>query len=219
MDGDLDWDLDDFGIFKAAFDTAKSPPAIAGMLASIPEPGSIALFVIAGVVDERERIRRHIAVLLLFGAAMIVHGSGPAQAGEVLPGFIGGDLTNPDDAGPPDVTVTAGDTIPTSPVAESPPMALDNNINTKWLSFIPNGTFYQIQFNGGVQNAVNTYTITSANDAETVIPIAGRSADQMTARISPWLTHSRHKHLATACKRRSFWWAIRRRTTTTDLIS
>ena len=44
-------------------------------------------------------------------------------------------------------------------------MALDNNINTKWLSFIPNGTFYQIQFNGGAQNAVNTYTITSANDA------------------------------------------------------
>ena len=44
-------------------------------------------------------------------------------------------------------------------------MALDNNINTKWLAFQPNGTFFQMQFNGGAQHAVNTYTITSANDA------------------------------------------------------
>ena len=48
LDGDLDWDLDDFGIFKAAFDTANGAARFVDMLASIPEPSSIALFVIAG---------------------------------------------------------------------------------------------------------------------------------------------------------------------------
>ena len=63
---------------------------------------------------------------------MIVCGGGSSQAGEVIPGLIGGDLTNPDNAGPPDVIITAGDAA-NSPLAEVPSMALDNNINTKWL--------------------------------------------------------------------------------------
>ena len=51
------------------------------------------------------------------------------------------------------------------PGGEEPPKALDNTTGTKWLAFEPTGTFYQFQFSGGQQHAVNAYTITSANDA------------------------------------------------------
>src|SRR5690606_26635434 len=48
---------------------------------------------------------------------------------------------------------------------EEPSEALDNNPFSKWLSFVPEGTYYEVQFNGGVRHAINGYTITSANDA------------------------------------------------------
>ena len=54
------------------------------------------------------------------------------------------------------------------------PKALDNTTDTKWLAFEPTGTFYQFQFSGGQQHAVNAYTITSANDARNVTRTHGR---------------------------------------------
>jgi hypothetical protein len=83
--------------------------------------------------------------------------------GTLLPGGpIGFDLTDPEEDGTPNGTITAGGS---SPGNETPDRLLDNSTGTKWLSFEPTGTFYQFQFAGGVRNAVNGYTITSANDA------------------------------------------------------
>jgi hypothetical protein len=83
--------------------------------------------------------------------------------GTILPGGpLGNDLTDPEDDGTLTGTFTAGGP---SPGGEEPPNALDGNAGTKWLSFIPEGTFYQFHFNGGERETVNGYTITSANDA------------------------------------------------------
>jgi hypothetical protein len=164
LDGDFDFDLDDFGIFKATFDAANGAGAFVAMLASIPEPGTAALFALALGLAAMVRTRRRVAVFFLLGVTLVTLCAPGAQAGEPLPGLIGGDLTNPDNVGAPDVTITAGDQA-NSPMNEAPGMMLDNSTATKWLAFQPNGTFYQVQFNGGAQHAVNTYTITSANDA------------------------------------------------------
>ncbi|MBN1853834.1 MAG: CotH kinase family protein, partial [Pirellulales bacterium] len=84
--------------------------------------------------------------------------------GTLLPnGLLGYDLTDPEEDGILNGTITAGG-FPGSPSNEEPPMALDNTVGTKWLAFEPSGTYYQFQFSGGQQYAVNGYTITSAND-------------------------------------------------------
>jgi hypothetical protein len=78
-------------------------------------------------------------------------------------GPIGNDLTDPEEDGTLTGTITAGG--PAARPNEDPPQALDNNTGTKWLSFIPEEQFYQFRFAGGNREAVNGYTITSANDA------------------------------------------------------
>jgi hypothetical protein len=100
----------------------------------------------------------------MIGVTLVLLNGRAAHAGEVIPGLIGMDLTDPDNVAPLDVVITAGDAV-NSPVNEAPTMFLDNSTATKWLAFQPNGTFYQVQFNGGAQHAVNTYTITSGGDA------------------------------------------------------
>jgi len=82
--------------------------------------------------------------------------------GTEIAGPIGFDLTDPEEDGNLNGTITAGGS---SPGGEEPTEALDGNVNTKWLSFEPTGTFYQFQFESGQQYAVNGYTLTSANDA------------------------------------------------------
>lgn len=84
--------------------------------------------------------------------------------GTELPGLIGFDLTDPEEDGVPNGTITAGGSD-SSPGNERPPQGLDNTVATKWLSFAPTGTFYQFRFANGQRSAVNGYTITSANDA------------------------------------------------------
>lgn len=88
----------------------------------------------------------------------------PTNDGVILPGgLVGNDLTDPEDDGDLAGVFTVGNT--NSPGGEEPFRALDNNVNTKWLSFSPPGTYYQFQFDAGPQ-FVNSYTITSANDAD-----------------------------------------------------
>ncbi len=82
--------------------------------------------------------------------------------GTILPGGpIGFDLTDPDENGL-DVTLNVGGPIQPG---EEEFKALDNDPLTKWLSFAPAGTHYEMRFNGGIRHAVNGYTLTSANDA------------------------------------------------------
>ena len=85
---------------------------------------------------------------MLVGVSLALASTSTSHAGVVIPGLLGGDLTDPDNVAPTNVTVTAGDQA-ASPAAEMPPMAVDSNRNTKWLAFLPNGTFYRIQFNAG----------------------------------------------------------------------
>ncbi len=85
--------------------------------------------------------------------------------GTLLPeGLIGADFTDPDENGVPNGTIFAGG-FPGSPTGEEPPKGLDNTVATKWLAFIPQGTYYGFRFANGQKQAVNAYTITSANDA------------------------------------------------------
>jgi hypothetical protein len=85
--------------------------------------------------------------------------------GTLLPeGLIGGDFTDPDENGVPNGTIFAGG-FPGSPAGEEPPKGLDNTVATKWLAFIPQGTYYGFRFANGQKQAVNAYTISSANDA------------------------------------------------------
>jgi len=88
----------------------------------------------------------------------------PNSDGVILPGgLVGNDLTDPEDDGELAGVFTVGNT--NSPGGEEPFRALDNNTGTKWLAFSPPGTYYQFQFDAGPQ-FVNSYTITSANDAD-----------------------------------------------------
>ena len=85
--------------------------------------------------------------------------------GTLLPeGLIGGDFTDPNEDGVLDGTIFAGG-FPGSPVNEEPPKGVDNTVATKWLAFIPQGTYYGFRFANGQKRAVNAYTLTSANDA------------------------------------------------------
>jgi hypothetical protein len=104
--------------------------------------------------------RFHLTLFLLTGLVFLP--ASLALAGDVYPGLIGHDLTDPDEDGVLNVLITAGGEA-NSPLAESPAMALDNAFDTKWLSFQPAGTFYQFEFLGNTEN-VRSYTITSAND-------------------------------------------------------
>ena len=164
LDGDLDFDIDDFAIFKSTYDAANGAGAFVAMLESVPEPTTAVLLFAAALLAGPVRSRRRLQIFAVAAMALVLMGGEPARAGEVLTGLIGGDLTNPDNIGAPNVTITAGDAA-NSPLTELPANALDNSTASKWLAFQPNGTFYQVQFDGGAQHAVNTYTITSANDA------------------------------------------------------
>lgn len=87
--------------------------------------------------------------------------------GTLLPeGLIGADLTNPTESGALNGTIFAGSNPSSpSPTGEEAPKGLDNTTTTKWLAFMPSGTFYGFRFANGQRHAVNAYTITSANDA------------------------------------------------------
>jgi hypothetical protein len=91
--------------------------------------------------------------------------------GTVQPGLIGFDLTDADQNGILDGTISEGGP-PNWPAAEQPPKALDNTSSTKWLAFLAEGAPYRFQFSGGAAHAVNAYTITSANDAPNRDPYA-----------------------------------------------
>ncbi|MCA9237349.1 MAG: lamin tail domain-containing protein [Planctomycetales bacterium] len=80
-------------------------------------------------------------------------------------GLIGGDFTDPEENGVVNGTISAGG-FPGSPTNEEPDKALDNSTATKWLAFMPAGTYYEFQFDDNVKQVVSAYTITSANDAE-----------------------------------------------------
>ena len=163
LDGDFDHDLRDFQLFKTAYDAASGAGAFAAMLASVPEPSTALLFGgLALLFPFARPIRRCGTFLVLAGLTLALMSNQASQAQTMLPGLLGNDLTNPDDLGPADAMATAG---AMSPAAETPPNSLDNNVNTKWLSFDPNGTFLDIRFNAGGRAAVNSYTLTSANDA------------------------------------------------------
>lgn len=85
--------------------------------------------------------------------------------GTLLPeGLIGADFTDPDENGVPNGTIFAGG-FPGSPANEEPPKGLDNTVASKWLAFLPQGTYYGFRFANGQKQAVNAYTISSANDA------------------------------------------------------
>jgi hypothetical protein len=164
LDGDFDHDLADYGIFKTTFDNANGAGAFQAMLAAVPEPTTATLLAAAIWLTACRSVRRRGLLVVLVLITFACLGVEAAHAQVILPGLVGNDLTNPDNMGPPDVTVTAGGQAG-SPATEMPLMAVDSDVNTKWLAFLPNGTFYQLQFNGGGRSAVNRYTITSANDA------------------------------------------------------
>jgi hypothetical protein len=85
--------------------------------------------------------------------------------GTILPeGLIGADFTDPEENGTVNGVISAGG-FPGSPVGEEPPKGLDNTVVTKWLAFLPTGTYYGFRFANGVRHAVSAYTLTSANDA------------------------------------------------------
>ncbi len=90
-----------------------------------------------------------------------------AQNGIVFDGPLGNDLTDPEENGFLDATVTSGGS---SPAGESNLEAVDNTSSTKWLSFQPDGTFFQIQLD--TASPLQGYSLTSANDAEERDPYA-----------------------------------------------
>jgi hypothetical protein len=137
------------------------------ILAWVLAPGTVALWGFAVLIGVTASCRRQRALLAAAGLSLMMMSHQATQAQQVIPNLLGNDFTDP----PTSVTVTAGDQA-NSPMDEKPPKAVDNNKNTKWLALQPNGTFYQIQFNGGVQRAVNAYTISSANDEEARDPYA-----------------------------------------------
>ena len=49
LDGDLDHDLNDYSLFKTAFDAANGAGAFQAMLASVPEPSTTAMFAVADI--------------------------------------------------------------------------------------------------------------------------------------------------------------------------
>ncbi len=90
-----------------------------------------------------------------------------AQNGIVFAGPLGNDLTDPEDNGVLDATVTSGGS---SPSGERSLEAVDNTSSSKWLSFEPDGTFFQIQLD--TASLLRGYSLTSANDAEERDPYA-----------------------------------------------
>jgi hypothetical protein len=97
--------------------------------------------------------------------------AGNANGTILTGGLIGFDLTDADQSGGLDGVISEGGP-PSWPVGEEPPRALDNTPSTKWLAFSATGAPYRFQFSGDRQHAVNTYTITSANDAPNRDPYA-----------------------------------------------
>lgn len=89
--------------------------------------------------------------------------SGPPN-GTLRSSLVGNDLTDPENDGQLEVTIAAGGASG-SPLNEEPPRALDNTKNSKWLSFSPQGTYYEMHFDDGLPRIVDRYTISSANDA------------------------------------------------------
>jgi len=74
LDSDGDNDFDDFVLFEQGFDAFAGSGAFAAMLATVPEPSSIALVVLgAGVILSRRhrKIGRYLAVLLLVAASTL----------------------------------------------------------------------------------------------------------------------------------------------------
>ncbi len=90
------------------------------------------------------------------------HVAGPPN-GTLLAALKGNDLTDPEEDGVLNVALNVGGAAG-SPTAETPPRALDGTKNTKWLSFLPEGTYYEMRFLDNVPRIVDGYTISSAND-------------------------------------------------------
>ena len=93
--------------------------------------------------------------------------TGPVEGppnGTLLSELVGNDLTDPENDGLLNVIITAGGAAG-SPAAEQPRHGLDSTTSTKWLSFSPEGTFFEMEFTDGIPKTVDSYTISSANDA------------------------------------------------------
>ena len=167
LDSDFDHDLHDFALFEQLYDAAVGPGALQRLILGVPEPATGMLLLAAlafGSASIRRRSTRH-ATAAVAGVALLcgVLAVAPVEAGVEIGGLIGNDLTDQNGDGTLDVVVTAGGN---SPGGEIPAFALDDDAaNSKWLSFEPNGTFFQVEFNAAASHAVNSYTITSGNDA------------------------------------------------------
>jgi hypothetical protein len=149
------------------YDAANGTGSFLSMLISAPEPGTAAIGGFDVLKKVMESFRRRQALLVIAGLSLLLMSRQASQAQQVIPNLLGNDFTDPSIS----ITVSAGDQA-NSPVDEMPSKAVDNTTASKWLAFQPNGTFYNIQFNGGAQRAVNAYTISSANDAPERDPYA-----------------------------------------------
>ena len=98
-----------------------------------------------------------VGLLLCVGLSPMSH----AQNGIVFDGPLGNDLTDPGNDGSLDATISSGGN---SPFGEDDLKGVDNLSSTKWLSFLPDGTFYEIQLDSA--SPLFGYALTSANDAE-----------------------------------------------------
>ncbi|MEM7312180.1 MAG: lamin tail domain-containing protein, partial [Planctomycetota bacterium] len=93
--------------------------------------------------------------------------SGPTEGppnGTEINSLVGNDLTDPEQDGLLNVIIDAG-LAGTSPANEQPRHGLDSTTETKWLSFSPEGTYFEMEFTDGIPRIVDSYTISSANDA------------------------------------------------------
>ena len=72
MDGDQDRDLTDFGFFKAAFEAENGVGSFDAMLASVPEPGGLALAVLGGALGclWRRRVGQTLALAVVLILAL-----------------------------------------------------------------------------------------------------------------------------------------------------
>jgi hypothetical protein len=93
LDYDGDHDLFDFGLFEVAFDQANGAGALAGLVAAVPEPSTLALVMLAGLACWGRIVRRHATRLCLPLAVIVALAlstvATSAQAGTITVGGEG----------------------------------------------------------------------------------------------------------------------------------
>lgn len=110
FNGDKHTNLNDLLEFKAAFNAANGAGAFEAMVASVPEPGSLALLLIGSVLFCGRRLARvglNIGVAAALVACFCLASPASAQNGIGL-NFRGGQADNDPNATGPDVTGSAG---------------------------------------------------------------------------------------------------------------